>query len=340
MSDDSPTNDSPTTDDPIADALAKAFRWLHQQIEQVFPQPYETARPAPADMTDKQLHNDIHDVGGTLLNSLAPVLMHSFNLHGMAITDPRFHHPMPTTVRGHVLTMTADATDSYGLALVGLNKHATAAALGPIRSLAETLARASWLLENPDEDARQARAYRLTLNAIKQYHQIAKTLGRVAKDIEQTPELATRLADAEEKMRRSLKAIVDQDGITIPDNPGTASGLIERYLREHGGYMFCALLSNAGVHPGAGRAYLFYGQPGTAAYYDFKGLYHVRAYWIAQDIKLYLALCHLAAPILDWHDWDKIANTAESQLQPLAEEAERRYTEPMLQAMADAENRT
>ena len=44
------SDDSPTTDDPIADALAKAFRWLHQQIEQVFPQPYETARPAPADI--------------------------------------------------------------------------------------------------------------------------------------------------------------------------------------------------------------------------------------------------------------------------------------------------
>jgi hypothetical protein len=324
------TDDSPTPGDPIADALANALRWLHQQAEQLFPPPHEAAHPAPGDMTDKQLQQDIHDVGGTLLNRHGPMIMRGFARYGTATTDPRFKHAMPTTVRGHLLNMTADANDSYGLALLGLNKHAHASALGPIRNVAETLAWASWLLEDPDERIRQARAYRLTLNAIKQYHLIAKTLARVAPDSQQPPDLAKRLADAEDKMRRSLTAIAEQDGVTIPGNPGKPSKLIERYLPEHGGYM----LSSAGVHPGAGRAHLFYGRPGTGTSdYDFKGMYHIRAYWTAQDIKLYLALGHLAAPVLDWHDWDKIANAAETALRPLADEAERRYTEPMLQAM-------
>jgi hypothetical protein len=333
-------DDSPTTGDPIADALAKALRWLHQQADQLFPQPHEAARPAPADMTDKQLQQDIHNVGGNLLNEHGPMIMSGFARYGTATTDPRFKHAMPTTVRGHLLNMTADANDSYGLALRGLNKHAHASALGAIRNVAEILGQASWLLEDLDDRVRQARAYRLTLNAINQYHLIAKTLRRVTKDSEQPSDLATQLDAAEERMRRSLTAITEQDGITIPDNPGKPSKLIERYLPEHGGYMLYALLSSAGVHPGAGRAYLFYGQPGTGVSdYDFQGKHLVRGYWTAQNIKLYLALGHLAAPILDWHGWDAIANTAETNLRPLAEEAERRYMEPMLQAMADAAKR-
>jgi hypothetical protein len=330
------SNDNPVPGDPIADALTRALRWLHRQIEQLAPPP----RPAPPDMTDKQLQQDIHDVGATLLNKHGPVLMRSFQRYGTTTTDPRFQHAMPTTVRGHLLNMTTDANDSYGLALLGLNKHASAAALGPIRNIAETLAWASWLLETPDEDTRQARAYRITLNAIDQVRARNQTWERLAPGSAQRAELGPRLAAAEERMRRNLEAIAQQDGITIPDNPGSASRLIERYLPEHGGYMLYALLSTTGVHPGADRAYLFYGQPGTGKTdYDFKGKYHVRAYWIAQNITLYLALCHLAAPVLDWHDWDTIASTAERQLQPLAEEAERRYTEPLIHAMNDQANR-
>ena len=234
-------DDSPTTGDPIADALAKALRWLHQQADQLFPQPHEAARPAPADMTDKQLQQDIHNVGGNLLNGHGPMIMRGFARYGTATTDPRFKHAMPTTVRGHLLNMTADANDSYGLALRGLNKHAHASALGAIRNVAETLGQTSWLLEDPDDRVRQARAYRLTLNAINQYHLIAKTLRRVTKDSEQPSDLATQLDSAEERMRRSLTAITEQDGITIPDNPGKPPKLIERYLPEHGGYMLYAL---------------------------------------------------------------------------------------------------
>lgn len=157
------SENSPTPGDPIGDALAKALRWLRQQADQILPHPREPARPAPADLTDKQFQEDIHDVGGHLLNKHGSDLQRSFARHGTTTTDPRFKHAMPTTVRGHLLSMTADANDSYGLALLGLNKHAHASALGPIRNVAETFAWASWLLEDPDEHTRQARAYRLTL---------------------------------------------------------------------------------------------------------------------------------------------------------------------------------
>ena len=237
-------DDSPTTGDPIADALAKALRWLHQQADQLFPQPHEAARPAPADMTDKQLQQDIHNVGGNLLNGHGPMIMSGFARYGTATTDPRFKHAMPTTVRGHLLNMTADANDSYGLALRGLNKHAHASALGAIRNVAETLRQTSWLLEDPDDRVRQARAYRLTLNAINQYHLMTKTLRRVTKDSEQPSDLATQLDAAEERMRRSLTAITERDGIAqCPTNAGKPSKLIERYLPEHGGFMLYALLS-------------------------------------------------------------------------------------------------
>lgn len=146
--------------------------------------------------------------------------------------DPRFRHAMPTTVRGHVLAMTTEANDAFGLSLLGLREHATAAALGPIRNIAETVAWAKWLLESPDDDVRQARAYRLTLNALDGYRSMRETLVRVAGQSAQAAELAPQLAAAEDRMRRSLAAMTDQDGITIPASPGRASRLIEHYLPE------------------------------------------------------------------------------------------------------------
>jgi hypothetical protein len=67
-------------------------------------------------------------------------------------------------------------------------------------------------------------------------------------------EMASRLAAAEERMRLSVEEIAAQDGITIPASPRGAFRLTERFLPEHGGYLLYALLSTAGVHPGAARA--------------------------------------------------------------------------------------
>jgi hypothetical protein len=333
------SDDIPVTGNPVIDTMTRIFDWLDRQIDQLVPRPPTPQRPAPADMTDEQLHHAIHDAGARLLNSLAPVLQRSFAGDG-AKGDPRFPHALPTTVRAHVLMMFTQAHDSYGLSLLGLREHASASALGPIRNIAETFALTKWLLESSDEEVRRARAYRLTRNAIDQYRDLKATLERIAPQSAQTLQVAPRLAAAADRMRRSLTTMAQQDDVTIAAKPKKMSRLIEQYLPESSGYMLYALLSNAGIHPSATRGYLFYGRPGTGITdFDFKGLYHVRAYWLAQSISLHLDLCHLVAPVLGWQGWDAIADATQSQLQPLAEEAERRFSEPLLQAMANTPDR-
>jgi hypothetical protein len=323
-------NNVPITGNPVIDAITRFFDWLDKQIDQVVPHAAPAAT-ATADMTDEQLHHAIHDVGARLLNDLAPVLQRSFAgdaAHG----DLRFPHGMPTGVRAHTLTLFAQAHDAFGLSVIGLGKHATAAALGPIRNIAEALALTRWLLESSDDDVRRARAYGLTLDAVDQYRKMARALGQSP----QTRQLAPRLAAAEKQMRRNLTRLAEQDGITIEARPAKLSRLVERYVPEPDRLAY-ALLSSAGVHPGAARSYLFYGRPGTGIVdYDFKGMFYQRAYWLTQSVRLHLDLCQLVAPELGWHEWDAIAEKTEGDLRPLAEAAQRRFAAPLLQAMANA----
>ena len=331
--------DLPRTGNQVIDTMTGIFHWLGKQIEPFIPRPPEPSLPAPAGMTDRQLLQAVHHVGARLLNGLAPIIQHSFTRYGSAteMGDPRFPHAMPVKVRGHVLTMVTEANDAFGLALLGLREHATAAALGAIRIVAETLAWARWLLEDPDEDIRQARAYRRTLNGIEGYHQFGATLRRIAGQSAETE--AGWLMAAGQRMKDDLNAMASQDGVSIPANPGSASTLMEQYLPEHGGYQSYALLSSAGAHPGPARAFQFYGTPGAGIDYDFKGKHHVRAYWIAQGILLHLDMCDLAAPILGWGQaWEALAGQTRNQLGPLAEEAKRRYAEPLQRAFANKPN--
>jgi hypothetical protein len=246
---------------------------------------------------------------------------------------PRFPHAMPVKVRGQVLTMVTEANDAFGLSLLGLREHATAAALGAIRIVTETLAWARWLLEDPDEDARKARAYRLTLNGIEgSYSRVAETIERVAGPSEE----ARWLAAAGQRMKDDLNALASQDGVTVPASPGSMSRLAQQYLPEHGGYLFYSLLNSAGAHPGMPRAFQFYGTPGAGVDYDFKGKHLMRAYWIAQSILLNLDMCDLAASVLGWgQEWETLAEQTRNHLQPLAEEAGRRFIEPWQRAFAN-----
>jgi hypothetical protein len=228
--------------------------------------------------------------------------------------------------------MVTEANDAFGLALLGLREHATAAALGSIRIATESLAWARWLLEDPDEDIRQARAYRITLNAIDVcFSRVAATIVRVAGQSEE----ATWLAAAGQRLKDDLNALASQDGVVIPANPGTMSKLVEQYLPEHGGYQLYALLNSAGAHPGAARGFQFYGAPGTGVDYDFKGKHHVRAYWIVRSTRLHLDMCTLAALVLGWsQEWEALATQTRNYLQLLAGEAERRFIEPWQRALA------
>jgi hypothetical protein len=311
--------------------------WLDRQIELMAgPTPQPAAAPAPPDMTDVQLHHAIHDIGATLLNRHGRFLQDSFARYGATLGDPRFPAAMPTTVRSHVLMMIIQANDSYGLALLGLREHATASALGPIRNVAETYVYAKWLLESPDENVRLGRAYRLTMNAVDQLREQKRMLEKVAPRSELTLQLAPMLGTAAEGMRSRLTELAQEEGVTIAAKP-RRSELLEKHLPDSGGYMFYSLLSNAGVHPGAGRAQAFYGRPGRAVIdVDFKGLHHVRAYWMSANIRLYLDLCDLVEPVLGWPEWETLTEQTRTELEPLAQEAQQRYLGRIQQEMANA----
>jgi hypothetical protein len=329
-------SDVPATGETITDTVTKGLRWLGRQIEMIAGPPQPGPVPPP-DLTDVQLHQAIHDVGATLLNRHGPLLQDSFARHGVPMSDRRFPAPIPTSVRSHVLMMIIQAYDSYGLALLGLREHATASALGPIRNVAETYAYAKWLLESPDQDARLGRAYRLTMDAIGQFREQKRVLERIAPESELTLQVAPVLGAAAERMSMRLAEVAREDGVTIAVTP-RRSELLEKYLPDSGGYLFYSLLSNAGVHPGAGRSPAFYGRPGKAVIdFDFKGLHHVRAYWMSVNIRIYLDLCSLVEPELDWPEWKAIADLIRARLEPLAQEATLRYLGRIQEEMAETQ---
>ena len=324
-------NGTPATGSQLIGAMTKGLRWLDRQIAQIVTPP-APRQHMPAEMSDIQLQQDINDVGATLMNGLQDIIKDSF-VGDAAHGDLRFPYKMHTSVRGQTLTLFMQAHDAYGLTLRGLNAHATAAALGPIRTILETLAETRWLLEGTDDQVRHARAYGLALDGIDQYGRVARML----KESAETREYAEKLAAGAKRVEDELNQLAQQDGITIERKPAKWSVLVECYVPELGRLSY-AMLSSAGVHPGAIRSTLFYGRPGTGKVdYDFKGMHALRAYWIGQAIGLYLELCQLVARVLGWPpEWDEIRAVTQTQLQPLADEAAQRYSEPMLQALASA----
>jgi hypothetical protein len=330
-------NDVPEAGKAIIDTVSKALLWLDRQIELIAgPAPQPAPAPAPPDMTDVQLHQAIHGIGATLLNRHAQLLQDSFARYGAAMGDPRFPAAMPTTVRSHVLMMIVQANDSYELALLGLRDHATASALAPIRNVAETYVYAKWLLESAEEKVRLGRAYRLTLNAVDQLRDQKRMLQKAAHPSDLTRQVAPMLGTAAKRMRSRLAELADEDGVTIAAKP-RRSALLQKHLPDSGGYLFYSLLSNAGVHPGAGRAQAFYGRPGRAVIdFDLKGLHHVRAYWMSANIRLYLDLCDLVEPVLGWPGWDGFSEQTRTGLEPLAQEAQQRYLGRIQEEMANA----
>lgn len=111
------SKDLSITGKPVIDTMTKVFAWLGRRIHQLVPHPPAPPLPAPAEMTDEQLHHTIHDVGADMLNGLGPILQGSFVRYGSStvMSDPRFPHAMPVTVPGHVLTMVAETNDAFGL---------------------------------------------------------------------------------------------------------------------------------------------------------------------------------------------------------------------------------
>lgn len=174
------------------------------------------------------------------------------------------------------------------------------------------------------------------MDAIEQLQEQKRTLEKVAPDSEFTLQLAPMLGTAAERMSNRIAEIAEEEGVTIAKKP-RRSGLLQKYLLDAGGYMFYSLLSNAGVHPGAGRAQAFYGRPGRAVIdFDFKGLHDLRAYWISADIRLYLDLCDLVDPVVGWPGWSAFSKKIRTEFEPLAQEAQQRYLSRIKKEMANA----
>src|SRR5229473_5246201 len=76
------SQDRPRTGNPVIDTMTKIFERLGKEIDQLIPRPSAPPFPAPADMTDRQLHQAVHDVGVRLLNGLAPVIQQGFARYG------------------------------------------------------------------------------------------------------------------------------------------------------------------------------------------------------------------------------------------------------------------
>ena len=137
--------------------------------------------------------------------------------------DPHFPHGMLTTVREQMLLMFTSAHDSFGLSVIGLGKHATAAALGPIRNVAETLTLTRWLLRRPSEADRQGRAYRLAQSAIDRFREYARLLKKVSPNDAQALKMADWMADSADRMERNLQAMAQQDQVAIGRKPPSAA---------------------------------------------------------------------------------------------------------------------
>jgi len=328
-------HDLPPPGKVVIAQLSKGLRWLARQVESL--DGPSAATSAAPDMEDVELYHAIHDVGASLLNRHGVLLQGCFARFGSPLSDPRFPAALPATVRSHVLLMVTQAHDSYGLAMLGLREHASTSALGPIRNVAETYVYAKWLLESPDEAVRLGRAYRLTMDAIDQLVEQKRVLEKVAPGSDLTLQVAPMLGTASERMRSRLEGIALEDGVTIDVKP-RRSELLARHLSDSGGYMLYSLLSNAGVHPGAGRAQAFYARPGRSVIdFDFKGLHHVRAYWVSVSIKLYLDLCDLTEPVLGWPGWSALSEQIRNDLEPLAREAQQRYLGRIQQELSNAQ---
>jgi hypothetical protein len=249
-------------------------------------------------MTDVQLHHATFTVSNRLLYIVGQWVMNCFD--GRPVNDERFKWAMPTTVHAHVQLGFTSASDSAWLAAKGLELTASAAALGPIRDVAETLARLSWLLEPPDAQGRLSRAYGIMQHDINQEIQLVGAINRSANRLSRTPDPVWALyASTAGRKGDRLAQIAAENGVVIEKLLQTTD-LFELYLHDMGGYPLFSTLSNAASHPGSSRPFLFYADPakGMAVDFDFQRMHAKRAFWLSKNLQLYIALSRLVAPEL------------------------------------------
>jgi hypothetical protein len=306
------------TGNPLLDGVTRAWDLLIQQIDEILgwtpPSPPGLRRPSA--MSDGELRAALRAVAVGLIGTIDPA-----RAGVPAPGDPRWRFNLPAAVETLVPAMFAEGSDAFGLAVTGLDDQASAAALGAVGRLAETLARARWLLEPPEAGQRRERGYALADEAISRVMALS---GRAeeAPDADHA-DLAGEIADRAATMVARLAELRVADGLRAVRVPKRRK-LLQGYLPE-GAELF-ALLSAADSRPAAAPAGLFYTEAGTGdAVRGFQRQHLTRAYWLAQAITLYADVCAVCGTVMGRPDWEERVGTAAAGFKPLCAEAGRRY---------------
>ena len=302
----------------LIEGVTKAWDRLTQQIDEVLgwspAQGPGTGERRPSAMADGELRAALRAVAADLIKAVDPALQASFPVED----DPRWRFNLPVTPQTHTHHMFTEASDAFGLAVTGLDRHVSSADLAVVGRLAEILARARWLLEPSDAGQRRERGYALTEEAITQLRRAGDRAG------DDQSGLAGQIADRAATMEARLNELRQDDGAAAVGIPKRRK-LLQAYLPGGDAELF-ALLQAADTQAAVAPSALFYREPSAGdALYSFQRFHLTRAYWLARAAELYAALCAAAGPVLGRGDWLEAVTMTEVRLRPLAEEASRRY---------------
>jgi hypothetical protein len=306
----------------LIESMTKAWDRLVQQVDEFLGwTPTAGGAPGlrrPSAMADGELRVVLRGVATRLMTGIDPARQASFP----AQDDPRWRFNLPAGERAHVQHMFVEASDTFGLAVAGLDHHASSADLALLGRLAELTARTRWLTEPSDAAQRRERGYALTAEAIADLRRAGERAEQAGGDDQ--ARLAGEVADRAATMAARLTELRQDDGAEALPVPKRRK-LVQTYLSGPEAEPF-ALLGAAGARPAAAPSALFYREPATGdALYNFERLHVARAYWLAHAIALYAGTCAAAGPVLGRGDWTEHVAQAETGLRPLAAEAGRRY---------------
>jgi hypothetical protein len=307
---------------PLIDGVTRAWEMLVRQVDEMLgwsPEPGPQFSSAAA-MADGELGAALSRAASDLINAIGPAGQAEFSVEG----DPRWRFNIPLTPAEHTRATFGEASDAFGVAADALADRASSAALAAVACLAENLVRTRWLLEPPDAGQRRERGYALTAEAISWF----SATSRRAHEAGGTDQagLAREITDRTATMQASLDELIRDDGLRAVTLPKRLR-LLQDYLPGAGLAPF-ALFSAAGSRPAGAPAALFYAGPGTGnALYGFQRRHLTRAYWLGYAVTFYADLCDAAGPVLGRADWAEIISTAEARFRPVAQEADKRYSE-------------
>lgn len=305
----------------LIEGVTKAWDRLTQQIDEVLGwSPAQAPGPGerrPSAMADGELRTALRGVASRLVKDIDPALQASFPPEA----DARWRFNLPATPQTHIHHMFTEASDAFGLAVTGLDRHASSADLAVVGRLAEILAQARWLLEPPDAGPRRERGYALTEEAISQLREAGDRADGAGGG--QTG-LAGEVAGRAATMAAKLAELRQDDGLRAVPVPKRRK-LLHAYLPGDDAELF-ALLQATGPRGPVALPALFYREPSAGdALYNFERFQLTRAYWLARAIELYAATCATAGPVIGRGDWAETVAVTEARLGPLAEETARRY---------------